>query len=593
MTVLRSVSWDDSKKKRRRLALGVAAVVLTLPLAPATRARQAPRSPLIDVIVESTPDALAEARTSITRAGGTITRELQELGSVVARVPATALAALRTAIGVRSVEPDGRVRLHGAADGVGDGDAFDPATDKGSMWRLTRTIGARALWSDGITGQGVDVALIDSGVVPVAGLDDPSKIVNGPDLSFESQSDDLRYLDTFGHGTHMAGIIAGDDDPSGDHNNADSFTGVAPDARILNVKVADATGATDVSQVLAAIDWVVQHRDDHGLHIRVLNLSFGTDSTQADQLDPLVHAADVAWKAGIVVVAAAGNRGDTSNGLDDPARSPHVIAVGADDTNGTTSTEDDSIPAFSSSGDAARDPDVVAPGKSVVSLRDRGSFLDQVHPEGRVGDRYFRGSGTSTSTAVVSGVVALLLQQRPGLTPDEVKAALTTTARRVPATRTQRQGAGLVNARDAARMVPVPLDRFTGDSDRGAGSGSLESARGSTHVTTAGHVLSGEQDIFGAAWNGAQWASQSEQGTSWSGGWWNGSHWSGDDWSGTSWAGPAWAAAPWGESSWSGNSWSGNSWSDQSWSGNSWSGNSWSGNSWSGNSWSFIEGDLQ
>ena len=155
-------------------------------------------------------------------------------------------------------------------------------------------------------GQGVDVALIDSGVAPVQGLTAPGKVINGADLSFEQGADHLRYMDTYGHGTHLAGLIAGRD-ADWSPSNHDSFSGVAPDARIVNVKVANAMGATDVSQVIAAIDWVVQHKNDNGMNIRVLNLSFGTDGVQNYVLDPLTYAAEVAWRKGIVVVAAAGN----------------------------------------------------------------------------------------------------------------------------------------------------------------------------------------------------------------------------------------------------------------------------------------------
>jgi serine protease AprX len=114
------------------------------------------------------------------------------------------------------------------------------------------------------------------------------KIINGPDLSFESQSDELRYLDTYGHGTHLAGIIAGND------GTEDGFRGVAPGARVVNVKVANYEGAVDVSQVIAAIDWVVQHRNDNGMNIRVINLAYGTDSTQSPMLDPLSFAVEQA-----------------------------------------------------------------------------------------------------------------------------------------------------------------------------------------------------------------------------------------------------------------------------------------------------------
>jgi serine protease AprX len=191
----------------------------------------------------------------------------------------------------------------------------------------------------------------------VQGLTGPGKVVNGADLSFEGQLDGFRYLDTFGHGTHMAGIIAGRDDavvPGREGNDNTNFMGIAPDAQILNVKVASSNGATDVSQVLAAIDWVVQHRNDNGMNVRVLNLSFGTDSTQSYVLDPLSYAAEVAWRKGIVVVAAAGNSQFGNNQLNNPAYNPHLLAVGANDTKGTFDTADDVVPDWSERGDGVR-----------------------------------------------------------------------------------------------------------------------------------------------------------------------------------------------------------------------------------------------
>ena len=166
------------------------------------------------------------------------------------------------------------------------------------MQNITAGDGVQAWWNAGFTGQGVDVALIDTGVAPVPALSGNGKIVNGPDLSLESQNPNLQYLDTNGHGTFMAGIIGGNDGQPG------GYRGVAPDSRILSVKVGDADGGVDVSQVIAAIDWVVQHRTDNGMNIRVLNLSYGTDSSQPFVIDPLAFAVERAWKAGIVVVTA-------------------------------------------------------------------------------------------------------------------------------------------------------------------------------------------------------------------------------------------------------------------------------------------------
>jgi len=206
-----------------------------------------------------------------------------------------------------------------------------------------QTIGADTMSGLGYTGKGVGVALIDTGAVPVQGLT-AGNVVNGPDLSLDNPSIQLRDSDGYGHGTHMAGIIAGNDGTSS------GFKGVAPGATLLNVKVGSYDGAVDVSQVIAGIDWVVQHRNDNGLNIRVLNLSYGTDSSQSYLSDPLAAAIEHAWQAGIVVVTAGGNSGTNSPTLDNPATDPYVIAVGADDPNGTANSYDDSVPQFSSRG---------------------------------------------------------------------------------------------------------------------------------------------------------------------------------------------------------------------------------------------------
>src|SRR4029077_1375861 len=321
---------------------------------------------------------------------------------------------------------------------------YDSASDPYSMQNITAADGAQAWWKSGYTGQGVDVALIDTGVSPVAGLSAPGKVVNGPDLSLESQNPSLQYLDTNGHGTFMAGLIAGNDAQPG------GYRGVAPGARILSVKVGDADGGVDVSQVIAAIDWVVQHRYDNAMNIRVINLSYGTNSTQAYTVDPLAYAVEQAWKAGIVVVAAAGNsgyqRGASAQGLADPAYDPEILAVGAADTMGTGTSSNDQVASFSANAASCskdcRAPDLVAPGTHMQGLRVPGSYIDQNNPAGVLGDSYFRGSGTSEATAFVSGAVALLLQKYPDLTPDQVKAMLTSSCDKLSSYNWKQQGCG-------------------------------------------------------------------------------------------------------------------------------------------------------
>jgi serine protease AprX len=469
----------------------------------------------------------------------------------------------------------------GGSWGAG-GSGYDQATDSNSMQSTARYTGAEAWWQAGYTGRGVDIAVIDSGVSPVRSLDGRHKVVHGPDLSLESQAPNLTRLDTFGHGTFMAGLMAG---------HGDGYRGMAPGARIISLKVATADGGTDVSQVIAAIDWVVQHAHDPGLNIRVLNLSYGTNSRQSYLKDPLAYAAEQAWKKGIVVVAAAGNSGyqraNGATGLADPAYDPYLLAVGASDSMGTLDTKDDVVGSYSAGTlgcPSCRKPDLVAPGSHLQGLRVRDSFLDANHPEARLGDRYFRGTGTSQAAAIVSGAVALVLQRYPGLTPDQVKRYLEQNAVKLRGFGAQVQGAGLIQLAPMLRKAPPAHAVQRHPSSTGLGS--LELARGQDHLTRDGIVLTGERDIFGKPWDAPAMTAAQAAGSSWSGGMWNGSLWSGSSWSGSSWSGSSWSGSSWSGSSWSGSSWSGSSWSGSSWSGSSWSGSSWSGSSWSGSSWS-------
>jgi hypothetical protein len=539
-------------------------------------------STLVSVIVREAPNAGAAPERAIRAFGGTVTRRLPIIHGFAATVPARSVAILASTRGILSLTPNGNVQLTSVIDG------YDPNwnTPVGSWKKNIEAIKAKELWKAGFLGQGVDVALIDSGVAPVAGI--ANNLIHGPDLSFDSPAENLRFLDTYGHGTHLAGIIAGRDSTiqagREDEELDKAFLGVAPKARVVSVKVASASGATDVSQVIAGIDWVVQHRNTDGLNIRVLNLSFGTDGTQSYLLDPLAYAAEVAWRKGIVVVVSSGNSNFGSSRLNNPAFDPFVITVGADNTNATNDPKDDVVPSWSAKGDATRRPDLVAPGASVVSLRVPGSHLDVTNPGALVGtSRFFKGSGTSQAAAVVSGSVALLLSQRPNLSPDQVKYLLKATAVRLPNADLESQGAGLINLK-AAKEASTPLALLVQQLfPLATGLGTLEGARGSVHVTDDNVTLAGELDIFGATFDTSVWAVGSLTGNTWSAGTWNGNTWSGNTWSGNTWSGNTWSG-----NTWSGNTWSGNTWSGNTWSGNTWSGNTWSGNTWSGNTWASV-----
>jgi serine protease AprX len=530
------------------------------------------------VIVRTLPGHENAVERNVSGLGGRIETELPIIHGFSAIIPEAALEALARDESVLAVSVNGRISLTST---------YDPTTDAYSMQNVNRAVRAKSMWDAGYTGAGVDIALIDSGVAPVEGLSVPGKIINGPDLSFESQAPNLRHLDTYGHGTHMAGIIAGRDGAatSGTYGaDTKDYLGVAPDARIVSVKVADAHGNADVSQVIAGIDWVVQHAHDAGLNIEVLNLSFGTANTQNYILDPLAFAAETAWHRGITVVAAVGNAGLTATGLANPAEDPYLLAVGAADHHGSTQYSQWDVASFSQIGDGIRNPDMLAPGAHIQSLRVPGSYLDQAYPGGVIGDRFFRGSGSSQATAVVSGALALLFQQHPTMTPDQAKELLKTEANKLRPSSgfgSEQGTRGLRLDTALAATVPTATQVYA----QSTGVGTLEGSRGPLHLVKNGVSLQGERDIFGANFNAASIAALEAAGKSWSGGSWNGNQWTGNSWAGNTWSGNTWSGSDWTGDAWSSNTWSGNQWTGNEWSGNSWGGNSWSGNSWGGNSW--------
>jgi serine protease AprX len=284
---------------------------------------------------------------------------------------------------------------------------------------------------------------------------------------------------------------------------------------------------------------------------------------------------------------------------------PYVIAVGSSDPNkAVTGWTAPTVSSFSNSGTAQRHVDLLAPGTSIASLRDPGSFVDTYHPEGLVaGDgtgRLFRGSGTSQAAAVVSGAVALLLQLNPSLTPDQVKAALVRTAGPVSGGSAITSGAGELNVAAAASYVrrwplsPTAFQKAAIAADVAQtaplawGTGSLEAARGGSHLVdpVTGAVLTGEVDVQGGAWSAASWSAASRAGAAWSGGVWNGNTWSGSGWEGADWADSSWSGANWSGTAWSAAGWDAARWSAHRWSGATWDAHRWSDATWQAHRWS-------
>ncbi len=538
MNVVWGIRWDREDDRRQRLLMAAAVVAALAAVALLLMLRGSAPVAMHAVIVRAEPGKLAAAQRAVEHSGGTVGQSLPIVNGFVAQVPADSERALGASAGVVAVVGDDRM-----SGWAGDASSAQAAATPGtSLDEVREAIGAA---QSGATGTGIDVAVIDTGMVPVPALADAGKVVQGPDFSNQGRDKHLAHLDTFGHGTHVAGIIAGDDKASG-------FRGVAPGARLVNVKAAGADGSTTLAAIVASVGWVIAHRNDNGLHVRVLNLSFGTPPSRY-QSDLLAYAVEQAWKAGIVVVVSAGNEGDKRRGLTSPGYDPFVLSVGANDLAGTAAVGDDVVPSWSSRG-AGRNPDLVAPGRSIASLRDPNSALDLAHPEARVGDALIKGSGTSQAAAVVSGAVALLLERRPDLSPDQVKAIIKSTADPLSGPGPDAQGAGRLNVtRALAAPSPDPIaarQPFEPAVIRGV------IARLVAGLSSARHAEIGLVGPDGAKWGAAKWG-----GSSWGGSSWGGSSWGGSSWGGSSWGGSSWGGSSWGGSSWGGSSWGGSSWS--------------------------------
>lgn len=506
----------------------------------------------VPVVVSATrrheAGAVAGATAAVTRAGGTVQRALPLVGAVAARVPAAALPTLAGDAAVGSVTPDAQMRTQDSKPAASDGDASTQASiDERSVY--LREVGADRAQAAGVTGAGTTVALLDTGVTPLPDVADRLRPVQD-DLTGEwapcvNLSGEETCADSYGHGTFLAGLIAGDGTSSqGRHR------GVAPGAELVSIKVAGADGSADVSTVLAGIQWAVTFRDRYD--IGVLNLSLGTDSTQSWSVDPLNYAVERAWDAGIVVVVSSSNLGPAPGSIAKPADDPWVVTVGAVDDRQTPAIADDTLPNFSGRGptsDGLVKPDVVAPGARLVSLDAPGSSISSVAPSS-MGAPYRRGSGTSMSAAVVSGAAAQLLSARPGISPDRVKHLLTSTARPVASSSRNDVGSGMVDV-VAALKFTEPGEANAG-LRRSSGLGSLDASRGTVRVQTTGAVptvLTGSLTAQQLAWDPVgtttgDWSARTWYASPWYTARWFPTRWYASTWEGYDWHGAAWFGTP-------------------------------------------------
>jgi serine protease AprX len=412
-----------SRNKWRALLIGLFVIVLVVPalVGPVAGAKTvsgeaAMRThPYVARLARERPDTFVDVivikqrnadESAIAKAvGGRTKRSWSFIHAMHMSLPGKAVEALASQPGVAFVAPDSPMQAT----------AYDAAA---TAAHYQMALNAGAYWNAGEIGNGVGVAVIDSGaashpvlqnrVVPVS----VGTLSGGADLS--------------GHGTHVAGVVAGYD-PGG------LYTGMAPGATIYSIRVTGANGQATESQVVTALEWV--YKNHQAKNIRVVNLSLQSSVAASYQTSPLAGAVEKLWFAGVTVVVSAGNRGTVAEAAYfPPANDPYVITVGAMDDAGTKDWSDDSAASFSSAGltqEGMAKPEVLAPGRGILSALAAGSTLAAEYPSKVEGD-YIRLSGSSMAAPVVSGAVALMLGKDPSLTPDQVKYLLMNYGRSVP-----------------------------------------------------------------------------------------------------------------------------------------------------------------
>lgn len=321
----------------------------------------------------------------------------------------------------------------------------DDSEIKSTLNIATKVIGSNMVNDSGYTGKGIGIAFLDTGVYPHPDLTEPeNRIVAFKDFINKKE----KPYDDNGHGTHVAGDAAGNG-----YSSDGKYKGIAPEANIIAVKVLDARGTGNTSDILAGMQWILDNADKY--NIRIVSMSLGDKAMLPPFLDPMSRGCERLWRDGLVVTVAAGNNGPDPMTITTPGISPSVITVGALDDRRTIDTSDDTVADFSSRGPTPTGrlkPDVLAPGVNIVSLNRNplaagpGSLL--------LFEKLYRtASGTSMATPMVAGAAALLLQKNPNLTPNQVKKLMQETARPVNGADKYSEGYGLIDINAMLKQV--------------------------------------------------------------------------------------------------------------------------------------------
>ena len=548
------------------LALALAATTALSMVSPVAASSDAPGVKVVVTAAQDGAAGVASAVRAVLAAGGSVDAELPLVGGVSATLPAGAV------LPASYVVAEDR-RMEVASEGY-------TAAAAASV-RETLGMGAPAG-----EGAGVTVAVVDTGVAAVgdlAGRVEHAGVVGGEG-------------DGYGHGTFVAGLIAGSGAASGGR-----FAGVAPGARILDVRVADDEGVSRLSLVLLGLQKVA------AADVDVVNLSLSSGSPMPWQIDPLTRALESLWDSGAVVVVPSGNEPGT---VSSPGVHPALLTVGGLDDKATSDRRDDGVATWSGRGPTDQGdakPDLVAPGQSVVSLQAPGSVADVQNGHARVGDGYFRGSGTSFSTALTSGAAAVLLADRSTLGPDQVKLLLSRSTYNVKDIQRAGGSGGLDVA--AARRAGTPnVPQGPKSSDAPAWSDAWQSLfealldGDQTSVANSWSQLS-DADLQWIArnWTARNWTARNWTANSWSMlGWevtpgttldewhallWSTEMWAARNWTARNWTADEWSARNWTEEEWAARNWTARNWTARNWTARNWTARNWTGDEWTARNW--------
>src|SRR5688572_8624641 len=453
----------------------------------------------VSVIVQKTAGAV-NVEKQVAYLGGTAIQDLKIINALAARMSVRAALEISRRSDVRWVSLDALMVSTACSQ------CIDTSRLANSY---VRTIRAEQIWNSSpyLQGQGIGVAVVDSGVNPNGDFYTAGINRQVADIRFNNDSNQTPS-DGYGHGTHVASIVGGDGSESDG-----KYIGVAPLVNIINVKVSNDDGSAMIKDVVAGLQWVLENKNTY--NIRVVNLSLNSSVAESYHTSPLDAAVEILWFNKIVVVASAGNYGDGA--IYPPANDPFVITVGATNDKGTNSLSDDVMASFSAYGqtsDGVKKPDLVAPGTNIVArLVNQNMGLALAHPANKVNTTYFRMSGTSMAAPMVSAAVALLLQDEPNLTPDQVKYRLTATANKSwSGYNATKSGAGYLDIYAAVR----------GTTTQSANTGLMASqllSTGSTPITW------GSVGWNSVGWNTVGWNSAGWNSVGWNSVGWNSDYW--------------------------------------------------------------------